>query len=294
MVRMALQTLQANDHRAFEVRVIDQSESESTELAVGRFRGDARIRYTRSSTRGLSAALNCGIGQATSELIAITGDDCEVAADWLKTLTAPFAADSRIGIVFGNVLPGPHDRARGFVPSYVRSAPILARSIHDAHLVGGTSASMALRKSVWQRLRGFDEMLGVGAPLGAAEDTDLAIRALLAGDRVYETPEAIVIHHGFFPWDRQRPLIRRNWYGTGAAFAKSLKHGQFAVLPVLVRLGRRWVGGSLSPVAASFGHPDRWFILAAFIHGFAVGACVPIDRVSGHYRRGSVRTMRRR
>lgn len=149
---------------------------------------------------------------------------------------------------------------------------------------------MALRKSVWRKLGGFDEMLGIGAPLGSAEDTDLTIRALLDGAFVYETPEAAVIHHGFFSWDRQRPLIQRNWYGTGAAFAKSLKHGQLAVLPALTRLGGRWVCGRLSPVAASLGQPARWSILAAFVRGFAAGALAPLDRRSGHYRAGSDRS----
>jgi glycosyltransferase involved in cell wall biosynthesis len=278
-----LRTLLSSDYPAFEVHVVDQSESGGTESAVKGLSGDARIQYTRSATRGLSAALNCGIGGATSELIAITGDDCEVRADWLKTLTAPLSVDRRIGIVFGNVVPGPHDPARGFVPAYVRTTPVLAHGIRDAHLVGGTSASMALRKSVWRKLRGFDEMLGVGAPLGAAEDTDLTIRALLDGELVYETPEAVVIHHGFFPWDQRKPLIQRNWFGTGAAFAKSLKHGHLAVLAVLTRLGGRWVRGRLSPMATSLDHPPRWAILAAFVRGFAAGVLVPIDRVSGHY-----------
>jgi GT2 family glycosyltransferase len=207
-----------------------------------------------------------------------------VRPDWLKILTAPLSVDGRIGIVFGNVLPGPHDRARGFVPASVRRAPVLAQGIRDAHRLGGTSASMALRLSVWRKLGGFDEMLGVGAPLGSAEDTDLMIRALLDGALVYETPEAVVIHHGFFSWDRRRPLIERNWYGTGAAFAKALKHGKLAVLLVLTRLGERWVRGRLSPVATSLGHSARWSILVAFVRGFAAGALAPLDRVSGHYR----------
>jgi GT2 family glycosyltransferase len=284
---LAVCTVLRSDYPAFEVQIVDQSESASTESVVKSLGEAPRVHYTRSATRGLSAALNCGIANATSELIAITGDDCEARADWLKILAAPFSVDPRIGIVFGNVLPGPHDRARGFVPGYVRSDPVLARSIRDAHLVGGTSASMALRKSVWKKLGGFDEMLGVGAPLGSAEETDLTLRALLKGELVYETPEATVIHHGFFSWDRRGPLIHRNWYGTGAAFAKSLKHGQLAVLPALTRLGGRWICGQLSPVAASLGRPARWSILVAFVRGFAAGALAPLDPSSGHYRPGA-------
>jgi GT2 family glycosyltransferase len=279
-----LRTLSRSDYHSFHVLVVDQSTTDSTEIAVKRL-ADPRVSYIHSSTSGISAALNRGIGAAAGEMIAVTGDDCEVREDWLGNLVAPMAADHRIGIVFGNVLPAAHDRAVGFVPGYERKAPLLASGLNDAHLLGGTSASMALRKSLWNRLRGFDEMLGVGAPLRAAEDTDLTIRALLGGDLVYETPEAIVVHHGFFPWEKQRTLIQRNWYGTGAAFAKSLKQGHFGIVAVLARLGARWAGGQLSPVAASLGNPHRWSVLAAFVHGFMAGLRTPVDRASGHYER---------
>ena len=284
-VLMTLRSLLTSSYPAdFEVSVVDQSEGDATEIAVKRWRDDARIHYTRSATRGLSAALNCGIGRATSEAVAITGDDCEVATDWLRALVAALSIDSRIGIVFGNILSAPHDRTRGFVPGYVRREPVLARGIQDAHLLGGTSASMALRRSAWQRLGGFDETLGVGTPLGSAEDTDLTIRALLEGYRVYETPHAAVVHHGFFRWDQRLPLIQRNWYGTGAAFAKSLRHGHVAVLQVIARLGWRWMLGQVSPVATTLGPPARWSMLRAFARGFAAGVVAPIDRASARYR----------
>jgi glycosyltransferase involved in cell wall biosynthesis len=277
-----------SDHPAFEVRVVDQSENDATEVAVKQVADDSRVKYVRSATVGLSAALNRGIENASGEIIAITGDDCEVHADWLSELTSPFVTDPRIGIVFGSVLPGPHDSSRGFVPAYEQRNAMLACSVREAHLVGGTSASMGLRKSVWDALGGFDEMLGVGSPLRAAEEVDLTMRALLGGFGVYQTPRAAVVHQGFLPWDELRTLIQRNWYGTGAAFAKSLKHDGVRALPGLARLGRRWLSGWVSPVTASLGCPRRWAILAAFVSGFAAGFMTPIDRSSGHYRRVEV------
>src|SRR6267143_209303 len=117
---MTLRTLLTGDYHAFEVRVIDQSESDATEMALRPFLGDSRVHYTRSASRGLSAGLNCGIAEAAGELVAITGDDCEVEADWLKELVGSFSNDRRVGIVFGNVLPAPHDPVRGFVQASVR------------------------------------------------------------------------------------------------------------------------------------------------------------------------------
>src|SRR5262249_48832973 len=155
--------------------VIDQSDDDRTELSLQDLAMNPCLVYIRTSTRGLSAALNVGIAHARYEIIGITGDDCEVEQNWLSELVSAFTIDRRIGIVFGNILPGPHDQSHGFVPGYVRDGAFLARDISEKHHVAGTSACMGLRRSVWEELGGFDEMFGAGATLHSAEDTDLTI-----------------------------------------------------------------------------------------------------------------------
>src|SRR5262249_51526058 len=119
-----LRTLLWSDYRQkFDVCVVDQSEDDATEIAVKQWSDEATVRYTRTATRGLSAALNVGIERSPSELIAITGDDCEVGVEWLSMLTAMFSVHRQIAIVFGNVMSGGHDPALGFVPGYVRMEP---------------------------------------------------------------------------------------------------------------------------------------------------------------------------
>ena len=118
------------------------------------------MRYFRQANKGLSVARNVGMQLAAGEVIAYTDDDCEVAADWLQKLEAAFAVDGRVGIVFGNVLAGPHDAAAGFVSAYVQKTPALARGLQDKNRVDGAAACMALRRSAWRALGGFDETLG--------------------------------------------------------------------------------------------------------------------------------------
>jgi GT2 family glycosyltransferase len=273
------------NQRLFEVRIVDQSEGDATEKSVAPFRADPRVRYARTTSKGLSAALNEGICGATTEFVAITGDDCEVEATWLEALVAAFRVDPHAGVIFGNVVPGPHDRAVGFVPASVRSRPVLVRTVRDKYRLSGTSACMALRRTVWQALQGFDEMLGLGAPLRAGEETDFVIRALLAGHFVYETPDAAVVHHGLIPWNQRMPLIERNWYGTGAAFAKALKRGRPETVLALAKVAWSWASRR-SRVAASLGDgPYRSACLAAFTRGFAAGSLILIDPTSGHFRR---------
>src|SRR5438552_3073545 len=81
-ILMPIRTLLANDDDRFEVRIIDQSQSNATAAIVEPFLVDSRLSYARSRSTGLAAALNEGIRAATTEFVAVTGDDCEVDADW--------------------------------------------------------------------------------------------------------------------------------------------------------------------------------------------------------------------
>ena len=275
-------TILCNDYPDFEVRVIDQSDGGGTESSLRRFSSDPRFHYIRTAARGLSAGRNLGIEGAKNEIIAMTDDDCRTPPDWLRELALAFGADRRIGIVFGNVYPGPHDSRAGFVPSYTRERAFLARSILDKRRVEGISACMGLKKSVWRDLNGFDELLGSGAPFRAAEETDFTIRTLLAGYCVYETPAFSVCHLGFRTWDQGRRLIEGYLYGIGAALVKNLKCRHGSVLLVLLGLMGRWATGR---PRVDFGHlPPRGLRLRAFVRGFMAGAAHPVDRRTGLFR----------
>lgn len=279
----AVRGILANDYPSFELWIVDQSEDDRTEASLKSVSSDPRMHYLRSDTRGLSKGLNIGIDRSANGIIAITGDDCSVPKDWLTTLVAAFEADRRIGLVFGNVVPGPHDTKKGFVPGYVRNSRETARSIREKHRLGGTSACMGVRRTVWQELGGFDPMLGVGAPFHSAEDMDLTMRALESGYHVNETPDVSVVHHGFYHWEERSSLVHRYWYGTGAAIVKQLKLRQWSILMVLLQLARGWVSYR-SLVARSFGDRTHRLLGAkAFVLGSISGAFTTVDRSRGHY-----------
>ncbi|HEV8712245.1 MAG TPA: glycosyltransferase [Candidatus Binatia bacterium] len=277
-----VRTILANDYSAFELRIVDQSDDDRTETSLQQYLGDTRVHYVRVGTKGLSSARNAGIADAHGELIAITDDDCEVSSNWLRELVAAFTADSRIGVVFGNVVPGPHNGAAGFIPAYVREEPFVARSIGEKHEVDGVGACMGLPRGVWKALGGFDQRLGVGAPLRSNSEGDLVMRALRSGYFIYETPAIWVIHHGFRTWREGLRLIQRYWYGTDAMYAKYFKIAPWSTTRLLLRLAGRWAFGQ-SRVAASLGaHTHKVLRLLSFVKGFAAGTAIPVDRATGH------------
>ena len=280
----AVETVLRSTYTDYEVHIIDQSTDELSRERLRVLLDNPRAHYSAHPDGGLSAALNRGASLTTAEILAITGDDCTVREDWLEKIVAAFDAHPNVGVLFGSVLPGPYAHNDGFVPGCVLSEAALIEGLDDIHRLSGTTACMGVRRSVWQELHGFDEALGVGAPLRSAEDLDLTLRALASGYAVLQTPEVEATHRSPTLWVDRAATIRRNWYGSGAAFAKSLRLARMPMLRALKRLSRRWVGGG-SEVAATYGpKPDRFSMLAGFGSGLIVGFFWRVDRKTRHFR----------
>lgn len=280
-VVQAVESVWANLPVSAEVVIVDQSATGDTEAAVEEFRGRPGFRYVRSRTTGISAGRNAGVELASHELVAFTDDDCLVGGVWLKAITDGFTRDPRVGVVFGAVLAAPTDPQHEVVTSYLPSAPFLARGLEDKHRVEGISACMAIRRSMWRALGGFDEQLGVGAPYRAGEETDLTLRALEAGYFVFETPEAHVTHAGVCPLAAIPAVIDRNWFGTGAAWGKLLRRRPRLATALLARMSLKWAFGTPSIVSSLGARSHRARRLGAFGRGLATGVRHPVDPATG-------------
>jgi GT2 family glycosyltransferase len=272
----------------FQVWIVDQSQADDSRRHLLVYAGQKRVHYLSKPPRGLSAALNLGTeAAADADLIAITGDDCLVPRDWLERITEAFARDPSIGVVFGQVTSAPFDAALGFVPGCRIRDDFLARQVGDLHRMTGTTACMVVRTQVWRELGGFDEALGVGAPLRSGEDLDFALRALQAGYTVLQTPAVMAEHQTPVLWAERAGVVRRNWYGTGAVMAKFLKLAGVPMAMGLIRLARRWLSGG-SGVAVTYGpRPQRVAMLQGFVLGFLRGLIMPVDRPSGRFARSA-------
>jgi GT2 family glycosyltransferase len=281
LVAQTVRGIMANNHLDFEVVVIDQSTDGESESALAEWRSDPRFHYSRSATVGLARARNIGFRRARAPIVAMTDDDCRVAHDWLRRMAEAFAPGDRIGVVFGNVVAAPHDRAKGFISSYHRETPFVARGIRDKPKAEGIGACMGIRAGAWAALGGFDAMLGAGSRFKSADDTDFAIRALLSGYEIHETPKVHVVHHGFRSWSEGRQLIRAYLYGIGAMLAKHIRCGHWPVLHVVRALARRWM---LERPVVEFGFtPPRSLRLSGFVQGFIAGGMAPIDRETAKF-----------
>ncbi len=267
----------ASTHQNLQLIVVDQSTNDDTARAMVPFLVDARVRYLRTDTVGVSHARNLGLAAARADMVAITDDDCTVPPDWLSVMAAVFAEHPSVVLAFCNVDAAPHDKLLGFVPGYQRTQPVLVTGIRGKCAARGMGAGMAVRREAVLRLGGFDETLGPGALFPACEEGDLAVRALLGGHAVYETNAVAVRHAGFRTWAEGRELSRRDWVGIGAAYSKPLKcgHWRFAVVP-LYEFGRY----ALWPPCADLlrgRKPRSASRILAFLQGFWRGLQTPVN-----------------
>ena len=257
-----------------EIIVVDQNAAQDTAGAVAPFGGS--VRYIHCPSIGVSAARNTGIRNARFDLVALTDDDCIVAPDWPGQIMEHFRDNPGVGLLYGNVQAGEHDPAQGFITAYDIPRSYIATGFLDKPKVEGISANMALRRSACESLGGFDEMLGVGAPLRSAGETDYTFRALQARIAVMESPKVRVVHNGFRNSTDGDALVRRYLFGIGAMLAKHVRCRPVAGLYLLFRLAARWMFGR--PVV-NLGLPLRRALrLRAFVEGFKAGFIAPVDR----------------
>ena len=163
------------------------------------------VRYITEERIGASVARNTGVRKSNGSIIAFVDDDEAVHRDWLSWLTHCFE-DPLTGIATGLVLPAElHSEAqfifekrfsfvRGFVPilfdnDYYHNHKNWGLAVWNF----GGSGNMAVRRTVFEQLGGFDESLGAGRA-GCSEDSELFYNAMFHGWQCQYEPRAVAYH----------------------------------------------------------------------------------------------------
>jgi len=275
-IRMTVDSVLRNRVLPIDLLVVDQSRESSLAAVVNAIDPSGLVRYVHGQTEGLAAARNLGVDASAGEIIAFTDDDCIVASDWIEQIAGVFTANPRVAMLFGNVEAAPHNVAAGLIPSCERASAFTARTISDKNRLGSMGACMAIRRSAFRTLGGFDPRLGAGARFRSAEETDLVLRALRSGFWVYESPAVRVVHHGLRAKAQHDALVFSYLFGTGATFAKHLRLGTPGVSRLLVDVGWTWAFGR--PRVHYSPTPRKLLRLSSFVRGWLEGIRAPLDR----------------
>jgi len=164
----------------FEVIVVDDCSQppavigEATPANVWIVRNDPSL--------GPAAARNRGWRLARGALVAFTDDDCVADPDWLAAALAS-AERNPDAVIQGRTNPDPRE---------IDNDGVLSRSVRVERLGPNyETCNMFYSRSLLERLGGFDEGYGLRP---AAEDTDLAWRAIERGHRTVFAGDALVLH----------------------------------------------------------------------------------------------------
>jgi len=251
----------------FEVVVVDQNADERLvpHLDHARSLGVA-VRHIKHRPPNLAAARNAGIDAARGAWLGFPDDDCWYEASTLARVATRFSNRYPLPLT----MPGSSgsmgiETPAGVIVHWAEQgqSAVMASQLSWARSsrfrdIPVSSITLFFRRAVLDCIGGFDSRFGVGQWFGAAEETDLVLRALHSGACLLYEPDAKVHHAlatGPAPSPAARLAARRRARGTGALYAK---HD----LP-------RWVilRGLLAPIArpvlkGSFG--------AELAHGYAV------------------------
>jgi GT2 family glycosyltransferase len=221
LVAATVDSILAGGEVPAEIVVIDQSAT-AADLAIGGASpSGCRIRHVAVASRGLSRARNEGVRLAECDLIVFVDDDMLADPGWLRAIVEPLMADAAL-IVTGRVLPGPRESPGGFVPALVDgAAPAEFRGRLDRDVLAG--GNMAIRRTTFDAVGGFDPRLGAGSLCPAAEDNDLGYRLLEAGYRIRYVPDALLYHRAWRPAGAYLSVRYAYGLGKGGYYAKHMK-----------------------------------------------------------------------
>ena len=241
MVRMSIESILAVRYDDFDVHVVDQSTGCQTRDVVAELAprlGTARVHWHYQEVPGLARARNCGVSVSDGDIVAFVDDDVIVPVDWLDTLVRAFTSDENVDLVYGQVcVPKSLKEAQRdgmIVPSLVwtRREKIGAPG---RFRLWGMGANMAARRTLIERLGGFDETLGVGGVCRAGEDFDFSYRTYSLGSAILLEPELHVDHYGMRSAEQWPVTLKNYGFGDGAFFMKHLRCRDLRIVGVLFR-----------------------------------------------------------
>jgi GT2 family glycosyltransferase len=224
LLEACLRSVAAGTALPAEVVLVDQSGGDEVATLVAGL-SSLPIRRVTSSARNIAGAYNAGIGAAREAIVAVTHDDCTVAADWLETAVRTVAVRVDL-LASGRVMP---DGDADLVPSCKTSeaAREYRRELEVSLLF---PANMVFHRSELIAIGGFDDAFA-----RAAEDGDLCFRWLRSGRTLRYEPAMTVWHRDWRSQDEILALHVRYAFDQGRMYVKHLSRRDWAIARFVAR-----------------------------------------------------------
>jgi len=187
-------------------------------------------RVPLSSARNILLRRLAGNGAIPPDgIVAFPDDDCWYPPGFLTHVAELFSRDPSLDFWFCRY------SSRPSVASFAAGAAVIARTKDVVR--NASSNTIFLRGRVVNAIGEFDEELGVGTPLGGAEDLDYALRARRVARKVAFCNASLVGHRDKQPEIRARyymsslvVLARHARNGASKSFLRSIAVGLYLTL----------------------------------------------------------------
>jgi len=185
-----LNSLVNQTFKEFELIIVDQNGDNRVNNVLKKFEGQLDYKHIKTEIRGAARARNIGITIATGKLITFPDDDCWYPYDLLKNVNRLFDEHSEWEAISGKLVDpegksglGRWSKKDGLIDRY---------NLWTRH----TEVTLFIRRYVFDKINGFDELLGVGAGTkwGSGESADLVLKMLGTDFKIYYN-QNINIHH---------------------------------------------------------------------------------------------------
>jgi GT2 family glycosyltransferase len=188
----------ATSDATFEVILVDNASTDGTSDLLAKLGGDVQV-IRNTENLGFAAACNQGARAARGRHLVFLNNDTVPLRGWLGPLLAELDADPEVavvgakllfaddtiqhaGVLFSRELPMPYH-------VFYRAPAATPAVNHRRELQCVTGACMALRRTVFDALGGFDEGYRNGF-----EDVDFCLRVRARGGRVVYQPASTLYH----------------------------------------------------------------------------------------------------
>jgi GT2 family glycosyltransferase len=200
-----------------EILIVDNASQDATRTIVQTRYPDVRL-IACSNNRGFGSGCNVGARAALGARVAFVNPDTVAQPGWLDALIRVLETEDGNALVTAKVLLQDQPERIDAFGNEVHISGIttsrrwgeLAASHTEREAVNAISgACFAVQRDVFWKLGGFDERLFL-----YFEDTELSLRARLAGYGCLAEPQSVVLHAhqpGFSP-TKLRFLERNRWW----------------------------------------------------------------------------------
>jgi glycosyltransferase involved in cell wall biosynthesis len=276
-----LQGLARQNHKDLELILVDNgSKDGSADIALEFVResenGPTQARLLHEEKPGASAARNKGASAANGEWLAFIDADCVAEPAWLNDLAIHVAEPKDVAALAGCIVADkPRNVVQKLLALYTLPRNTEERTYSSFTLLEGgfPSANLAVKRDVFESLKGFDETIPI-----YGEDHDLCARIYSKGFKIKALDHGVVRHrHRAGIWG----LVKQA-FGFGRSHALSLKklvpgglivQAPFIDIRYIGRGYRIWIDGhqadkkaALALVAGLVYAPLWWLLLLYLLY----------------------------